>query len=111
MPLNFIDSLLLILVVALVTFSTRVIPFILFPKGKKIPPTIIYLGGVLTPAIIAMLVVYCMKHISFFHFPFGLPEFIASAVVVALHLWKRNIFLSIASGTILYMLLVQFVFI
>lgn len=110
MPLGVGNSLLIILVVALVTFSTRVLPFLLFPKGKEIPPVIRYLGGVLPPAVIGMLVVYCLKGVRLTAMPFGLPELIAVSVVVALHVWKRNNLLSIGVGTVLYMFLIQVVF-
>ena len=64
-----------------------------------------------TPAVIGMLVVYCFKSVSIIESPFGLPEFIAGAVVVLLHVWKRNNLLSIGTGTILYMVLIQYVFV
>ena len=70
-----------------------------------------YLGKVLPFAIIAMLMVYCLKGTSLLEWPYGLPELIAVAAVVVLHLWKKNTLLSIGVGTVLYMLLVQFVFI
>ncbi len=110
MPLSAGMSFLIILVVALTTFSTRVIPFLLFPKGKEIPKTVQYLGKVLTPAVIGMLVVYCLKHISFIHSPYGIPELISVIVVAVLHIWKRNNLLSIGVGTVLYMVLIQYVF-
>lgn len=69
-----------------------------------------YLGKVLPPAVIGMLVVYCFKSMRLTAFPFGLPELIAGAVVVLLHIWKRNNLLSIGVGTVLYMVLVQTVF-
>ncbi|MFI3236422.1 MAG: AzlD domain-containing protein [Lachnospiraceae bacterium] len=111
MPVGIITSLLIILIVAFTTFLTRVIPFLLFPKGKTVPPIVLYLGTVLTPAIIGMLVVYCLKGTTFFLYPYGIPEAIAVLVVVLLHIWKRNIFISIGVGTVLYMYLIQVVFI
>lgn len=111
MPINALRSLLIILVVAAVTFLTRLIPFVVFPKGKEIPKVIQYLGRVLPPAVIGMLVIYCFKSVHITAFPFGLPELIAGAVVVALHVWKRNNLLSIGVGTVLYMVLVQAVFV
>lgn len=110
MPLSPEMSLLIILVTGITTFSTRVIPFLLFPKGKEIPKTVRYLGKVLTPAVIGMLVVYCLKEISFIRFPFGIPEVLCVAIVAVLHIWKRNNLLSIGVGTVLYMVLVQCVF-
>ena len=103
-------SLLIILVVAFTTFATRVAPFLLFPKGKEIPKTVQYLGKVLTPAVIGMLVVYCLKTTDVLGASHGLPELIAVATVVILHVWKRNNLLSIGVGTILYMFLIQVVF-
>ncbi len=110
MPVNALTSLAIIVVVALATFTTRVIPFLLFPEGKPIPPMVRYLGAVLTPAIIGMLVVYCLKDTAILQSPHGLPELISILTVVLLHLWKRNNLLSIGVGTVLYMVLVQTVF-
>ena len=103
-------SFLVILTVALTTFATRVVPFLIFPKGKEIPAVIQYLGKVLTPAVIGMLVVYCLKATPVMKAPHGLPEAIAVAVTAGLHVWKRNNLLSIGAGTILYMVLIQSVF-
>ncbi|MGF6990909.1 branched-subunit amino acid transport protein AzlD [Lachnospiraceae bacterium PF1-21] len=110
MPISIIRSLIIILLVALTTFATRVIPFLLFPKGKEIPKIIQYLGKVLTPAIIGMLVVYCLRGTQVFSGSHGVPELIAVALTAGLHLWKRNNLLSIGAGTICYMFLVQVVF-
>lgn len=110
MPLSAELSFLIILMVAITTFTTRVIPFLLFPKGKEIPKTVQYLGKVLTPAVIGMLVVYCLKNTSLLHSPFGIPEFVSVLTVALLHVWKRNNLLSIGVGTVLYMVLVQVVF-
>ncbi len=110
MPISAGVSFLIILVVALTTFATRVIPFLVFPKGKEIPKTVQYLGKVLTPAVIGMLVVYCLKNTPVREAPHGIPELIAVAVVAGLHVWKRNNLLSIGVGTVLYMFLIQVVF-
>lgn len=110
MPLNPLLSFLIILTVAVTTFATRVIPFLIFPKGKEIPRVVQYLGKVLTPAVIGMLVVYCLKEVSLIAAPRGIPELLAVAATVGLHVWKRNNLLSIGTGTILYMVLVQAVF-
>lgn len=111
LPVSFWRSVIIIALIAVTTFITRAIPFVLFPENKKIPKTIEYLGKVLPPAVIGMLVVYCLKGITPTEFPFGLPELIAGATVVVLHLWKRNNLLSIGVGTILYMILIQSVFV
>lgn len=92
------------------TFATRVTPFLVFPKGKEIPETIQYLGKVLTPAVIGMLVVYCLKSTPVREAPHGIPELIAVTTVAVLHVWKRNNLLSIGAGTVLYMFLIQVVF-
>ena len=110
MPLSAGTSFLIILLVALTTFATRVAPFLIFPKGKEIPKTIQYLGKVLTPAIIGMLVVYCLRNTVILSAPHGIPELIAVVVVAVLHVWKRNNLLSIGVGTALYMVLIQTVF-
>lgn len=103
-------SLILIAVMAIVSLLMRALPFIVFGKGK-IPKAVQYLGNVLPGALMGMLVIYCFKSTVVTSFPFGLPELIATAVVVGLHLWKRNTLLSIGVGTVLYMILVQLVFI
>ena len=110
MPLSAEMSFLIIVLVALTTFATRVTPFLVFAKGKEIPKTIQYLGKVLTPAIIGMLVIYCLKNVSILSAPHGIPELISVAVVAVLHIWKRNNLLSIGVGTVLYMVLIQTVF-
>ena len=110
MPVSAGLSFLIILAVAVTTFATRVVPFLVFPKGKEIPPIIQYLGKVLTPAVIGMLVVYCLKSTSILEAPHGIPEAIAVTVTAVLHIWKRNNLLSIGGGTVLYMVLVQMVF-
>jgi len=110
MPLDAMTSFLIILVMALTTFATRIVPFLIFPKGKEVPKVVQYLGKVLTPAIIGMLVVYCLRNIVLVSYPYALPELIAAAAVVILHVWKRNNLISIGVGTVLYMILVQVVF-
>ena len=110
MPVSIGLSVLIILAVAATTFATRVVPFLIFPKGKEIPPIIQYLGKVLTPAVIGMLVVYCLKSTPVIAAPHGIPELIAVLVTAGLHVWKRNNLLSIGAGTVLYMVLIQLVF-
>ena len=103
-------DILLITAAVLVTMATRFIPFLIFGEKRKTPAIIEYLGTVLPCAIMGMLVVYCLKDISFLAPPFGIPEIISCIVVAALHIWKRNSLLSIGGGTVCYMLLVQLVF-
>ena len=99
-----------IAVMAIVTFLTRVLPFLLFDRGESPPKLVLYLGRVLPPAIIAMLIIYCLRGVSFAAPGGWVPQLLCVAVVVALHLWKHNNLLSIFGGTVLYMVLVQAVF-
>ena len=94
---------------ALATMFTRFAPFLMF-SGRKTPRYIEYLGHALPGAIFGMLVVYCLKSVDPMVYSHGLPEALAILVTVALHLWKRQMLLSIAGGTVCYMLLLQFVF-
>ena len=97
-------------VIVLGTMLTRFLPFILFPQGKETPKYIQYLGKILPSAVFGLLIIYCLKNVSITGGSHGIPEFISIAVVIGLHLFKRNMLLSIAGGTICYMLLVQLVF-
>ena len=92
------------------TMLTRFLPFIVFSSKKPTPKYIQYLGKALPCAIFGMLVVYCLKGVSLTSGSHGIPEFIAIAVTAALHQWKDQMLLSIAGGTLCYMLLVQLVF-
>ncbi len=103
-------QLLTILLCALATVITRFLPFLIFSEKRKTPPFIQYLGRALPAAIFGMLVVYCLKNVNFLAGSHGVPEAIGIAVTVLLHLWKRQMLLSIAGGTVCYMLLVQFLF-
>lgn len=105
------QSLILIAVIALGTFLTRVLPFLLFPANRETPQFVLYLGNVLPFAAIGLLIVYCLKNVSVLSAPYGLPEGIAIACIVLVHLWRNNVLLSIGGGTLLYMALVQFVFV
>jgi branched-subunit amino acid transport protein AzlD len=97
--------------VSLGTIFTRFLPFILFPENKKIPNYIKHLSNVLPYTIIGMLVVYCLKDISFTVHPYAVPEMISIATITVLHLWKKNTLLSISFGSALYIILIQFIFI
>nr|WP_325211558.1 branched-chain amino acid transporter permease [uncultured Oscillibacter sp.] len=96
--------------VILGTVLTRFLPFLLFPSGKPTPKYIRYLGTVLPSAVFGLLVVYCLKDVSLSAGSHGIPELISVAAVAGLHVWKRQMLLSIAGGTLCYMLLVQLVF-
>ena len=101
-------SAILVAVMSAVTVLLRALPFLVF--RKKVPAYVTYLGRVLPPAIIGMLVIYCLKDTTVTAAPFGAPELIAGALVVILQAWKHNALLSILSGTAVYMLLIQLVF-
>ena len=110
MRLTPMETLLTILAVTLGTQITRWLPFLLFPERKDPPGVVFYLGRVLPPAMMGLLVIYCFRNVSWLSGSHGVPELLATAVVVALHGWKRNVLLSIAGGTAVSMLLVQVVF-
>lgn len=99
-----------ILMVTIGTMLTRFLPFLLFPSGKPTPKYVQYLGSVLPAAVFGLLVIYCLKNVNVLTGSHGVPEFLSIALVVILHLWKRQMLLSIAGGTVCYMLLVQLVF-
>ena len=94
----------------LATMITRFLPFLVFSSNKPTPKYIRYLGDYLPPAIFGMLIVYCLKNVTLLAGSHGLPELIAILVTIGLHLFKRQMLLSIAAGTVCYMLLVQFIF-
>lgn len=94
-------------VVVAATLLTRFSAFLIFPPGKKAPDFVQYLGKALPAAVMGMLVVYTFKDTIVFSYPYGVPELIALIVTVGMHLWKRNMFMSIGIGTIVYMLIVQ----
>lgn len=96
--------------IVLATMLTRFLPFLLYPEHKKVPDYIVYLGQVLPGAIFGMLVIYCLKDVRLLTGSHGIPEFISIGVVVILHLWKRQMLISIAGGVICFMVLVQMIF-
>lgn len=104
-------AILIVLIVAACTFLTRVLPFLFFGGSRGVPKAVNYLGKILPPAIMATLVIYCLKGISPAKAPYGAPELLSVALVAALHLWKRSNLLSIGLGTVFYMFLIQFVFV
>ena len=105
-----VHAMLIVAVAGIVTAALRFLPFLIFGGDRKTPAYIEYLGKVLPYAIMAMLVVFCLKNVSLVSAPSGLPELISCAMVVLLHVWKRNTLLSIIGGTACYMILVQLVF-
>lgn len=103
----------IITIVAVVagTMVTRFLPFVLFPANKKTPPLVVFLGKMLPTAVMGMLVVYSLKDTQIFSGYHSLPEAIAVALTVILQATVRNLLLTIAAGTISYMLLVQYIFV
>ena len=99
-----------IAMVILGTMLTRFVPFFVFPAGKPTPKYVQYLGNVLPPAVFGLLIIYCLKNVSIFTGSHAIPELLAITLVIALHTWKRQMLLSIAGGTIFYMILVQFIY-
>lgn len=96
-----------IAIMALVTMLLRFLPFFIFKDGRSAPKTVQYLGDVLPCAIMGMLVVYCLKDISFASVSAFLPQLIAGALTCLSYVWKRNTLLSIISGTVCYMILIR----
>lgn len=109
MTLTPFESFVTIGVIALGTILTRALPFICFPNESKTPKYILYLGKVLPYPAIGLLIVYCLKNVSFLTSPYGIPEGIAVLCVVLLHLWKENTLLSIGGGTAVYMILLKII--
>lgn len=108
--MSFTEQIITIAICALATMATRFLPFLIFREGKPTPPLVVYLGKALPAAIFAMLVVYSLRNVNLAIPNHGIPEALAIALTVGLHLWKRQMLLSIAGGTVCYMLLVQLVF-
>ena len=104
------QMLLTVLVVMLGTMFTRFLVFFIFPPSKEPPQFVNYLGKVLPAAAIGLLVIYALKEVKLTKAPFAIPEFLAILVIVLIHKWRRNSLLSIATGTIVYMVLIQGVF-
>ena len=97
--------------VALATMATRFLPFLVFKSNKPVPPFLNYIGMALGPAMFGMLVVYCLKGVSLTSYPYGIPEIIGVLCVIILHVAFRKTLLSIAGGTLCYMLLVNLIFV
>ncbi|WP_274941874.1 branched-chain amino acid transporter permease [Chordicoccus furentiruminis] len=104
------EQIITIVICVLGTMLTRFLPFLVFSSKKPTPKYIVYLGKALPCAVFGMLVVYCLKNVSLLSGTHGIPELIAIGITAGLHLWKKQMLLSIAGGTIAYMLLVQLVF-
>lgn len=108
--IDYRHAMIIILVMGLATLATRILPVLIFGRGEKVPDYIMYLGRTVPYTAMGLLIVYCLKDISFTASPHALPEIIALAAVVITYLWKRNSIASVVIGTALYMFLVQVVF-
>lgn len=106
--INITHSLAIIAVVAVCTTFLRTAPFLIFGGRKKVPAWIHYLGKFLPAAIMTTLVFYCLRNIDFLKGSHGIPELIATGLVIVLHSWKKNILLTVAVSTVCYMLMIQF---
>ncbi len=109
--MNEMHSVILIAVIAAVTMILRFLPFLIFSGKREAPKYVMFLGDKLPYAIIGMLIIYCLRSVSFGAVSGWLPSFLSIIVVAALHVWKRNTLLSIIGGTFVYMFLVQAVFV
>ncbi|MEE3419549.1 MAG: AzlD domain-containing protein [Lachnospiraceae bacterium] len=101
------QMILTVAVVVAATMLTRFLPYMVFSEGREIPKIVRYLGKVLAPAVFGMLVVYCLKNVNFTGGTFGLPELISLAAITVLYVWKRDMLVPMAGGTILYMILIR----
>ncbi|MCL1855712.1 MAG: AzlD domain-containing protein [Clostridia bacterium] len=101
------QTVVMILAVAAGCLFMRFLPFWIFPDSKQPPPAVAYLGRALSPAVMGLLVVYCLRNVNVLAAPYALPEAAAIACVAALHCWKRNVLLSIGAGTAVYMVLIR----
>lgn len=104
------QQIIIVAMVVLGTAVTRFLPFLVFPSGKPTPKYVQFLGKFLPAAVFGLLVIYSLKDVNVFAGSHGIPEMIAILLVIILHVWKRQMLLSIAGGTVCYMLLVQLVF-
>lgn len=107
---NNLYILLTVAIIAIVTAALRFAPFLIFGGKRDVPKMVGYLSNALPAAIMGMLIVYCLRNVDIMSASHGLPELFAIAVVVVLHLWRKNTILSIASGTAVYMILIQTIF-
>lgn len=106
-----IYSIIIIALIAVLTYAARLFPYVIFGRGNKIPDMVIFLGEVLPPAVMVLLIVYCIRNISIFAYPYGIPEFSAILLTVILYLTVKNNLAAMISGTVLYMILIQLVFV
>lgn len=110
MTMTVLQSIITIALCVLATVLTRAVPFIVFSEKRETPGFIKYIGKYLPSAVFGMLVVYSLKNVDLFTGSHGLPELISVLITIGLHLWKRQMLISIAGGTLSYMLLINFIF-
>lgn len=103
-------SISIIFVIAALTFCARLFPYILFGRGNKVPGIVVYLGEVLPPAVMILLIVYCLRNISLFQYPYGFPELISVLLTTILYIFTKNNLIAMISGTLVYMVLIQVIF-
>lgn len=106
-----LDSIIMIALISLLTFGARVLPFALFSRGGETPKAAVYLGNILPPAVMVLLIVYCLRNVQPLAPPYGIPELIGAGAVVLLYRMTKNNLIAIVGGTALYMFLVQAVFV
>lgn len=111
MQLTTLEVLLILFALVFGTLLTRLLAFVLFPENRRQPQVISFLSLTIPAAMMGLLVVFCLKSTTVLSYPYGLPELISVALIVTLHLWRHNVLLSIAVGTVMYMFLVQVVFV
>lgn len=111
MPLSTVETAIILLCIVAGTACTRFLAFILFPEKKEQPQIVTYLSTTIPAAMMGLLVVYCLRNTPLSTWPHGVPELLATTITVILHLWRRNVLVSIAVGTISYMLFVQWIFV
>ena len=111
MYLSSTETLIMIFSIAVGTMITRFLPFALFPENKEVPSFVTYLGEALPSAMMGLLVVYCLRNVSVLSSPFGIPEILSILFIIVIHKYKNNTLLSIGGGTLLYMFLIQVVFV
>ncbi|HIU77839.1 MAG TPA: AzlD domain-containing protein [Candidatus Avilachnospira avicola] len=106
MQKEYYEVLLIIGLCCLITFGIRLIPFV-FLRGDKVPPMVVYLGRFLPPAIMMILIIYCLRSISFYETPYGIPELLSIGACLLMLRIRRDTVLSIAAGTLIYMMLIR----
>lgn len=99
------------LIIVFATVIIRFLPFIIIRKSIAERKYIRFLGDMMPYSMIALLVVYCLKEVNLIKYPYGIPELISIAIIIILHIIKRNVLISIGVGTVIYMILVQTIFI